>query len=222
MHNYHDVYISFPLGAGEGADWDPTTGQPYLSWRVYLLPFLGYRALFNQFHLNEPWNSPNNIQLLNDMPEIFRTRGLPGNTDLSGFKLLVGNGAYTYSTSSTDPNQWHGPRINDVLDGLANTFGVIELLSDQAVEWTRPDDIPFDPANPLAGVGTIPADGLLVSMLDGSVHTINPAVTPQNFAIFATMNGGEIVRPCPDIQRLPRLADAWAATRDDRRRSRCG
>jgi len=195
MHNYHDVYNSFPLGAGEGADWDPTTGQPYLSWRVYLLPFLGYRALFNQFHLNEPWNSPNNIQLLNDMPEIFRTRDLPSNTDLSGFKLLVGNGAYTYSTSSSDPNNWSGPRISQVLDGLGNTFGVIELMSDQAVEWTRPDDIPFNPANPLAGVGTIPADGLLVSMLDGSVHTINPAVTPQNFAMFATMNGGETFGP---------------------------
>ncbi|HEV8000288.1 MAG TPA: DUF1559 domain-containing protein [Planctomycetaceae bacterium] len=195
MHNYRDVYFSFPLGAGEGADWDPTTGQPYLSWRVYLLPFLGYNALFEQFHLNEPWNSPNNIQLLNEMPEIFRTRGLPDNTDLSAFKLLVGNGAYTYFTSSTDPNQWHGPRLADVTDGTANTFGVIELLPDQAVEWTRPDDIPFDPANPLAGLGTIPADGLLVSMLDGSVHTINPAVTPQNFAKFATINGGEIFGP---------------------------
>jgi hypothetical protein len=208
MQNYNDVYRSFPVDA-VGADWDPTTGQPYLSWRVYLLPFLGYRSLFDQFHLNEPWNSPNNIQLLNDMPEIFRTRGLPSDTNLTGFELLVGNGAYTYNTSSSDPNNWRGPRTSDVRDGTANTFGVLELLPDQAVAWTSPNDIPFNPANPLAGVGTIPSDGLLVAMLDGSIHTINPAVTPQNFAIFATINGGEIFGPAVtsnvflDWQQLP-------------------
>ena len=138
MHNYYDVWRSFPLAAGVGADWDPTTGQPYLSWRVYLLPYLGYNALFKQFHLNEPWNSPNNIQLLNEMPEVFRTRGLPGNTDLSGFKLLVGNGAYTYTTSSTDPNNGSVPRIANVKDGPANTFGVLELMPDQAVRMDSP------------------------------------------------------------------------------------
>ena len=67
------------------------------------------------------------------------------------------------------------------LDDLALTIAAIELLPDQAIEWTRPDDVVFNPATPLAGVGTIPADGLLVLMFDGSVKTINPAVTAQNF-----------------------------------------
>ncbi len=54
---------------------------------------------------------------------------------------------------------------------------MIELLADQAVEWTKPEDIAWDPANPLAGIGTIPVDGLRVSMGDGAIVTIRPDVT---------------------------------------------
>jgi len=35
-----------------------------LSWRVHFLPWLGHRTLYNQFHLEEPWNSPHNESLL--------------------------------------------------------------------------------------------------------------------------------------------------------------
>lgn len=33
-------------------------GQALLSWRVWLLPFLEQGNLFNQFNLDEPWDSP--------------------------------------------------------------------------------------------------------------------------------------------------------------------
>src|SRR5690348_7028267 len=38
-------------------------GKPYCSWRVKLLPYLGESALYKQYHMNEPWDSPNNLEV---------------------------------------------------------------------------------------------------------------------------------------------------------------
>ncbi len=46
-------------------------GKPLLSWRVAILPYLEQQALYDKFHLDEPWNSPHNRTLLNQMPEIY-------------------------------------------------------------------------------------------------------------------------------------------------------
>src|SRR5262249_3382628 len=49
-------------------------GKPLLSWRVALLPYLesGDPTLYGRFHLDEPWDSPHNIKLLNEMPAVYR------------------------------------------------------------------------------------------------------------------------------------------------------
>ena len=39
-----------------------------LSWRVLLLPYLEEKTLYEQFHLDEPWDSPNNKKLIERMP----------------------------------------------------------------------------------------------------------------------------------------------------------
>src|SRR5438874_420269 len=46
--------------------------RPVLSWRVSLLPYLQRGDLYNQFHLDEPWDSPHNIVLLDRMPDVYR------------------------------------------------------------------------------------------------------------------------------------------------------
>ena len=50
-------------------------GTPFLSWRVALLPDLGERALYDEFRLDEPWDSSHNKALLGRMPTVF---ALPG------------------------------------------------------------------------------------------------------------------------------------------------
>ncbi|MBX3436513.1 MAG: DUF1559 domain-containing protein [Planctomycetaceae bacterium] len=187
MHNFHNMTNQFPPLGGPD-NFDPITGLPNLSWRVHILPYLGYGALYDQFRINEAWDSPHNIQLLNKMPEVFRTRGVPADAPLTAFKLFVGDEAYSMESG--------GPRSSDLRDEASGTIMAIELLASQAVEWTRPDgDISFDPANPLAGVGTIPPGGLRVVMFDGSVKTISPSATPENFSAFVTFDGGEIFGP---------------------------
>ena len=47
-------------------------GKPLLSWRVHLLPLLGEKKLYKEFHLDEPWDSDHNKKLIAQMPEVFR------------------------------------------------------------------------------------------------------------------------------------------------------
>ena len=44
-------------------------GKPLLSWRVRILPYLEGRYLFEQFKLDEPWDSPHNMKLLKGIPK---------------------------------------------------------------------------------------------------------------------------------------------------------
>ena len=46
-------------------------GKPLLSWRVQLLPFLEYAELYNQFKLDEPWDTRKQLKLLGKMPSTF-------------------------------------------------------------------------------------------------------------------------------------------------------
>ena len=53
MHNFHDSYGGFPAAYSTDKN-----GKPLLSWRVHILPFVEGQALYRQFKLDEPWDSP--------------------------------------------------------------------------------------------------------------------------------------------------------------------
>ncbi len=86
---YHQTFSQFPVDNSVPQLIAPN-GLPYLSWRVHLLPFMGYGDLYKQFKLNEAWNSPTNFALLNQMPDAFRTRGLPAGTNKTGMMMFQG------------------------------------------------------------------------------------------------------------------------------------
>ena len=66
MHNYQEKNGTLPPPAMYSKD-----GQPLLSWRVLLLPYLEEQSLFLEFHLDEPWDSPHNLSLLKRMPKVY-------------------------------------------------------------------------------------------------------------------------------------------------------
>jgi hypothetical protein len=43
-------------------------GKPLLSWRVAILPYQDEEALYKEFRLDEPWDSPHNKSLIARMP----------------------------------------------------------------------------------------------------------------------------------------------------------
>ncbi len=53
MHSYQDEHGRLPPAVVYDND-----GEPLYSWRVLILPNLEQRELSQEFHLDEPWDSP--------------------------------------------------------------------------------------------------------------------------------------------------------------------
>jgi hypothetical protein len=177
MHNYHDTYGTFPAAANYDKD-----GKPLLSWRVHLLPFLEHGQLYKQFHLDEPWDSEHNKTLIARMPRVFKAGvegAKEGETVYQGFH---GKGAFF--------EEKKGIRITEIPDGTSNTCMVLE--AGRAVTWTKPEDIPFDPAKALPKLGFRP-DGFFAAYCDGSVRFIRRATKEKTMKAIITRNGGEVI-----------------------------
>lgn len=62
---------------------DEEAGELKHSWRVWILPYLECTDLYSQYNFDEPWNSPNNAKLVDQMPGVFQSPYLenaPGKT----------------------------------------------------------------------------------------------------------------------------------------------
>src|SRR2546425_3852080 len=113
MHNYHDLHGRLPAAAVCGKD-----GQPVLSWRVAILPFIEFEGLYNEFHFDEPWDSPHNIRLLPRMPKTYASQRYKGDPAPPGYTYLhvfVGEG-----TAFEGPEGLRLP--DDFPDGTSNTI----------------------------------------------------------------------------------------------------
>jgi len=183
MHNYHDVYKQFPPAAIRDAK-----GRPLLSWRVALLPFIEENKLYQQFHLDEPWDSPHNKTLIEKMPAVFHSPKSKAEKGKTNYLAPVGNGALYASNRD-------GPQIKDIKDGLAQTIMVVEVDDRHAVTWTKPDDLSFDPKEPKQGIGSMYEDGFVVGFCDGSAHFLSRSIDPKTLAALFTRAGGEVIGP---------------------------
>src|SRR5438132_2363903 len=79
----------------------------------------------------------------------------------------------------------------DIVDGTSYTIMVVE--GSKAVIWTKPEDIPFDPDEPLPELGGPFTGGIHAAFFDGSVHTISPDADEALLRAAITRNGGEVL-----------------------------
>jgi prepilin-type processing-associated H-X9-DG protein len=183
MHNYHDVHKSFPP-----AYTVDKSGKPLLSWRVLILPYIEQEALYKEFHLDEPWDSPHNRTLIDRMPPTYRCR--------SSSLIRADAGKTTYLTprgkSTIFPGS-EGTKIQKITDGTSNTLFVVDASSDRAVVWTRPDDWDVDPTVDLKGIFGHHPGGTNFSFADGSVRFIKDTVDPKVMEKLLSRDGGEVV-----------------------------
>jgi len=156
LHNYASVKGCLPPVAVTDK-----AGQPLLSWRVLVLPYIEQDSLYRQFHLDEPWDSPHNIQLIERMPrtyEPFRNKDKfrPG---LTFYRSFQGKGTPLTENASLD----------EFANGTSNTLLVVEAA--EPVPWTKPDEIPYDPQAAVPEIGGLSKMDVRVLMADGSVHS---------------------------------------------------
>ncbi len=180
MHNYHATYNEFPAEAI-----CDKAGKPLLSWRVAILPFIEQQELYNEFHLDEPWDSPHNKPLLDKMPAVYRsTRNQPNDPNSTFYQVFVGKGALF--------NKAEGVQLQTITDGTSNTIMAFE--AGKAVPWSKPEDIEYDPEKPLpmfGGPGF--AGGFNAAFADGSVHFLSNSIDKMVLHALITRAGGEVI-----------------------------
>jgi prepilin-type processing-associated H-X9-DG protein len=190
MHNYISAHkLEFP--PAYTAD---KAGKPLLSWRVLILPYLEQEALFKEFHLDEPWDSPHNRALVAKMPQVFRCP--------LGSAEVAGEGKTRYLTPRGPNTVFRGAepvKINEITDGTSNTIIVVDVGDERAVTWTKPEDWEIGP-DPKAASGGIfsahggrTARGTNAAYADGSVHFLRETIKPATLRNLLTSNGGEVI-----------------------------
>jgi prepilin-type processing-associated H-X9-DG protein len=182
MHSYADSHDGrFPPAASRDRD-----GRPLLSWRVLLLPYVEEEALYKQFHLDEPWDSPHNLALLPKMPRTYKAPAdaVPGGEPYTTFYQVFTGPDTAFEVS-------HGPQLrNDFPKSVSATILVIE--AGDAVPWTKPQDLEYDSDKPLPKLGglftspgrfrLLPSSrrkGANVLLADGSARFVD-ASTPEH------------------------------------------
>jgi beta-lactamase regulating signal transducer with metallopeptidase domain len=177
MHNYAEANGSFPPAVLLGPD-----GKTPYSWRVALLPYLEAAPLFEQYRKDEPWDGPNNKQLISRMPAVFRDADAADSTSSSYFVLT---GPATIFSGK------EGTKFFEILDGTSNTLLIVEAKRD--IPWTKPEDIPHDAAKPFPKLGGHERLQFLAATADGAVRAFGDNLKDEILHTLATKAGGEII-----------------------------
>ena len=176
MHNFHDANGRVPAQAIAQGD-----GNPLLSWRVAILPYLGEQALYDQFHLDEPWDSAHNIELLEQMPEFFRNPSNPPTAGMTTYLVPMGKGVGLSS---------EGLKMQQITDGTSNTLAVLDVDPQFGVPWTKPDDLDIRQNEVL---DWLRAEGSNAGFFDGSVRLIDLEIDTEVLEALMTRAGGEVI-----------------------------
>jgi hypothetical protein len=137
MLSYKEKHGRLPPAVLYGPD-----DTPY-SWRVALLPELGFNDLYNDYRRNEPWDSDHNRALLTRMPDVYRSAVERSDVTTAAYFVLTGpKTAFATSDGLADPE------ITDPWDTL-----ITVVSARRNIPWTKPEDIEFDETGPLPELG---------------------------------------------------------------------
>ncbi len=183
FHNYESAWKSFPPRR-EARD---EAGKPWLSWRVHILPFMDEMELYNEFHLDEPWDSEHNIKLLDRMPVVFAP-GIFKDEELKAGHALV----QAPVGDRTIAGQERAVTFGQITDGTSNTILLVVTTPDRAVPWTKPSDFEYRKDAPAEGLQLDDDGSFATAFADGSVQYLNSSLGDAIRAYYS-MNGGEVV-----------------------------
>jgi hypothetical protein len=158
-------------------------GKSLLSWRVAILPYLAEFRLYEKFRLDEPWDSPHNLPLLAEIPDVYApVIGRDRAPHSSYYQAIVGPGALFDGDV--------GAKILDSTYLASPTLLVVEGA--RPVPWAKPEDVAYN-AGSLPSIGGQFGDGAYVSFADGSARFITRNVAPETMRALITPGKGQVV-----------------------------
>jgi prepilin-type processing-associated H-X9-DG protein len=190
LHHYQKANGAFPLA---------TSGDPAVSWRVQILPFVDKKKLFDKYVPGFAWNSEKNIPLSKTPVSSLLCPSAPFEIDAEGryfsaYKMLAGPGTFSGDFKPRTP---HG-----LSDGASNTLAIVEATGLNII-WTEPRDAQID-REPLGinfkGTGKYDSPGMMSSwhvggaqavFADGSVRFLSQDIDPKVLKALTTVDGGE-------------------------------
>ena len=181
MHNFHDTMGAFPAQSLVDQQ-----GKRLLSWRVMVLPYLDQYALYQEFHLDEPWDSEHNRTLIEKMPAVFRSAG--GNAKPGTTRFVA-----PLTKRSTMGRVGPSVRIQDITDGTSNTIWLVQVDESHAVIWTKPDDLMIDEKDPIGSTIGPETKGFWTSLADGSVRFLSRDIDATTLMNLFSIDGGEVI-----------------------------
>jgi hypothetical protein len=177
---FHNVYNQFPIGDSPIIKY--RDGQPLLSWRVSLLPFIEEDSLYRKFKLDQPWDSPDNLKLLDQIPKVYQ------NLDYKGL------GSHTTVLAINGPGAVFNPgeklHFRNVTDGTSQTVLVINAGPDKAVPWTKPQDLTYQPDAIVKSLGDV-NDPFMVMFADGAIYPVRKTVDERTLLKMFQRNDGK-------------------------------
>jgi len=180
IFRFHQVHGRLPVGDQPPLQY--RDGKPLLSWRVHLLPFLREQKLYEQFHLDEPWDSEHNLKLVTKIPHVYTS---PRDGSLQGKTVYLAP-----SGEGTVFGAQQAIGFADISDGLRQTVLVVQAGSDQAVPWTQPGDLVSLKANPSRLLGSF-GKRLSVLFADGRVYHLDPKIDQQMLQVLFHYQDGQ-------------------------------
>ncbi len=179
LRKYEEQFGQLP--SSESIFEDPNGIPNQLSWRVALLPQLGEQELYDQFDFSQPWDSPVNLEVAKQIPDVFKPDAQEDPLGRSRTHIVFGE-------DSIYQQDRVSPKLSEIKDKKIWTAIVIEGGESTAVAWTKPGGLNVD-ALASNDFGQNGENGVLI---------INSAFKPrivkrraENLSSVFTIDGGE-------------------------------